>query len=217
MVSKWCFITVLLFLCGKVAAQPLFDTLKTITTCADAERFVKTQSEGGAVVVRFNSLKDTLAEQAELYKHRVGDTFAVGAFVYKVIRDTSLRYNKMNYHFYSRLALTDTEVDSVITRVMVQYKSGVTFQDIFKCYDCENFASFDWFSQEEAYPPVWKAVEAHKVNDLFVVHAPELGGFWYIRKMCSCSIGREVTLLGVMNLNPVNPSAKMKGYNNEKY
>lgn len=160
--------------------QPI-STLDTITTTAQAERFIRNNKRYKGKIFVFNEEKHDTNMAKSLFKLAPGNSKVYEnefeKTTYKVIEKEDVMYYRVSYIFIKSDGLTDYELTRFKQTIFSKFNQGISFRDLAKQYSMDKNASrggdTGWFTSGEMPPEFEEEVigntKNHYPNKLFTV------------------------------------------------
>lgn len=108
-----------------------------------------------------------------------------GIYVYKLISETPAQLFRASYIYLNGNELRKAQIDSLRPIIIDKYKSGTPFETLVKAHNMDkNTANGDlnWFKKGTMVSGFEKAVEDHKVNDIFTVDVNRRKWYYVVLK-----------------------------------
>ena len=198
-----CLITVTTF-----AQRALKKELDTITTVAQAEKFLETKKSKKAKILIFNEEKHKTKLATKLLSTSVGSTEVVktefNVTHYKVVDRTDDRHYRLSYIYFDGNKIEASKIVEYKNNILKSYEDGVRFDDLAKRYSMDRNAKrggdSGWL--KEGSMPIEVENEAfnleHKLGEIYTVRIPEPNGFYVILKTERIKKIKEIKVLKVI-------------------
>lgn len=157
-------------------------TLDSITTTAQAERFIKSNKAYRGKIYTFNQEKHDTNMTKDLFKLSLGGSKVYeNGFektTYKVIQKDNVMYYRVSYIFIDSEGLTDYELKRYRQTIFSKFDQGVPFRDLAKQFSMDKNASrggdTGWFTSGDMPKEFEEEVigndKNHYPNKLFTVN-----------------------------------------------
>ncbi|PKG52937.1 peptidylprolyl isomerase [Olleya sp. 1-3] len=202
------YLTICLLSVSTFAQRALKKELDTITTVAQAEKFLETKKSRKNKILIFNEEKHKTKLATKLLSTSVGSTEVVktefNVTHYKVIDRTDDRHYRLSYIYFDGNKIEASKIVEYKNNILKSYEDGVRFDDLAKRYSMDRNAKrggdSGWL--KEGSMPIEVENEAfnldHKLGEIYTVRIPEPNGFYVILKTERIKKIKEIKVLKVI-------------------
>ena len=202
------YLTICLLSVSTFAQRALKKELDTITTVAQAEKFLETKKSRKNKILIFNEEKHKTKLATKLLSTSVGSTEVVktefNVTHYKVVDRTDDRHYKLSYIYFDGNKIEASKIVEYKNNILKSYEDGVRFDDLAKRYSMDRNAKrggdSGWL--KEGSMPIEVENEAfnldHKLGEIYTVRIPEPNGFYVILKTERIKKIKEIKVLKVI-------------------
>ncbi len=154
--------------------QNIDKQMETVTTVAQADAFIKSNTNLDAQLLTISSDKDTSDINKKLFLKNLGDIFPDDNFTYKIIESVNALSFRVSYIYLDGNKLSLQSIDSLRKIILHKYKNGISFLDLVKEYNMDSNKKGDlgWFTEGMMMKEFEMAVRSHKLNDIFTIDIP---------------------------------------------
>lgn len=202
------YLTICLLSVSTFAQRALKKELDTITTVAQAEKFLETKKSRKNKILIFNEEKHKTKLATKLLSTSVGSTEVVktefNVTHYKVVDRTDDRHYRISYIYFDGNKIEASKIVEYKNNILKSYEDGVRFDDLAKRYSMDRNAKrggdSGWL--KEGSMPIEVENEAfnldHKLGEIYTVRIPEPNGFYVILKTERIKKIKEIKVLKVI-------------------
>ena len=202
------YLTICLLSVSTFAQRALKKELDTITTVAQAEKFLETKKSRKNKILIFNEEKHKTKLATKLLSTSVGSTEVVktefNVTHYKVVDRTDDRHYRISYIYFEGNKIEASKIVEYKNNILKSYEDGVRFDDLAKRYSMDRNAKrggdSGWL--KEGSMPIEVENEAfnldHKLGEIYTVRIPEPNGFYVILKTERIKKIKEIKVLKVI-------------------
>jgi parvulin-like peptidyl-prolyl isomerase len=202
------YLTICLLSVSTFAQRALKKELDTITTVAQAEKFLETKKSRKNKILIFNEEKHKTKLATKLLSTSVGSTEVVktefNVTHYKVVDRTDDRHYRLSYIYFDGNKIEASKIVEYKNNILKSYEDGVRFDDLAKRYSMDKNAKrggdSGWL--KEGSMPIEVENEAfnldHKLGEIYTVRIPEPNGFYVILKTERIKKIKEIKVLKVI-------------------
>ncbi|SFJ65022.1 peptidylprolyl isomerase [Olleya namhaensis] len=202
------YLTICLLSVSTFAQRALKKELDTITTVAQAEKFLETKKSRKNKILIFNEEKHKTKLATKLLSTSVGSTEVVktefNVTHYKVVDRTDDRHYRLSYIYFDGNKIEASKIVEYKNNILKSYEDGVRFDDLAKRYSMDRNAKrggdSGWL--KEGSMPIEVENEAfnldHKLGEIYTVRIPEPNGFYVILKTERIKKIKEIKVLKVI-------------------
>lgn len=202
------YLTICLLSVSTFAQRALKKELDTITTVAQAEKFLETKKSRKNKILIFNEEKHKTKLATKLLSTSVGSTEVVktefNVTHYKVVDRTDDRHYRLSYIYFDGNKIEASKIVEYKNNILKSYEDGVRFDDLAKRYSMDRNAKrggdSGWL--KEGGMPIEVENEAfnldHKLGEIYTVRIPEPNGFYVILKTERIKKIKEIKVLKVI-------------------
>ncbi|QCE43101.1 peptidylprolyl isomerase [Psychroserpens sp. NJDZ02] len=190
------------------AQKSLEKELDTITTVAQAEKFLDTKKSRKNKMLIFNEEKHKTKLATKLLNNSVGSTEVIktefNVTHYKVIDKSQERHYRISYIYFDGNQLEASKIVEYKNEILKSYEDGIRFDDLAKRYSMDRNANrggdSGWL--KEGSMPAEVEAQAfnldNKLGTLYTVRIPEPNGFYVILKTERIKKIKEIKVLKVI-------------------
>jgi parvulin-like peptidyl-prolyl isomerase len=173
--------------------------LTHIKTIEHATQFIKSFPKVDARLFTITSDKDTSDITLPLFDKKVGYSFSIDDFTYKIVESSSYAEFRVSYIYLDGTHLTAETIDSIRKEILSKFRSGSYFFDLVKEYTMDGSPNGDlgWFKENMMVKEFENAVRQHKKNDIFFIDVPEKKWYYVTLKTFDDRVIRKLTILKV--------------------
>jgi parvulin-like peptidyl-prolyl isomerase len=173
--------------------------LSEIKTVEQANKLIKAYPKLEARLFTITSDKDTSDITLPLFDKKVGYSFTIDKFVYKIIESNSYPEFRASYIYLNGSQLSTQKIDSLRTEIITEFKKGISFFDLVKEFTMDGSLTGDlgWFSENMMMKEFEMAIRQHKKNDIFTVDIPENKWYYVTLKTFDDRIIKKLTILKI--------------------
>ncbi len=161
-------------------AQKADNDLSKIQTVAQAEKYIEKNPKTNAKIFNIESSSDTSELHLPLYEKKVGFTFQIGNYNYKILQIDSTLLFRVSYIYLDGSQYSKSQIDSLRKVIISKYRNGTSFTELVEEYSMDgnpNGGDTDWFPEKRMVKEFETAVRKHKKGDIFTVDTPSQN--WY--------------------------------------
>ena len=187
--------TIFLYACGQISAKELTE----IKTIEQANQFIKSFPKVDTRLFTITSDKDTSDITLPLFDKKVGYSFSIDDFTYKIVESSSYPEFRVSYIYFDGTQLPAETIDSMRKEILNKFRDGSYFFDLVKEYTMDGSPNGDlgWFSENVMVKEFEMAVRRHKKNDIFTIDVPEKKWYYVTLKTFDDRVIRKLTILKV--------------------
>ena len=194
------------FLLCFVCFQSLFSQnveikLENIKTIEQAEEFIEKNPDLEAEIFSISPELDTVNIPANFKSLEIGNLITENGNTFKVISIEKNLTFRVSYIFLDGKKLSLNQIDKLRSKIISQYKKGISFSDLAKEYTMDGNVTGDlnWFSEGMMVPEFENAVKNHKKNDIFTIDVPNNKWYYVTLKTYEDKIVSRITMLKIKN------------------
>ena len=153
--------------------------ISKVNTTAQAETFIQTHPKSEANLFSIEPGQDLAEISPNVFNKKLGFTFKIGAYTYKIISVDSMLSLRVSYIYLDGAKYSKSEIDQIRQEIISEYKSGVPFTNLVRKYNMDGNKTGDtnWFSEGSMVEEFEKGVKSHKKGDIFMINTPTKN--WY--------------------------------------
>jgi parvulin-like peptidyl-prolyl isomerase len=194
-------IQLFLFLAFWASAQTLSKLFGEVKNIEQANKLIEIYPKSEAKLFTVSSEKDTSDITLPLFDKKIGFTFRIDNFQYKIIDTSSHQEFRVSYIYLDGSQYSKKEIDSIRTIILKKFETGKYFYDLVKEYTMDGNPNGDlgWFWEKAMEKDFELAVRGHKKGDVFTVDIPEKKWYYVTLKTFDDRKIKTITLLKIKN------------------
>jgi len=175
-----------------------FENIKTIE---QAEEFIEKNPDLEAEIFSISPELDTVNIPAHFKTLDIGNLITENGNTFKVISIEKNKTFRVSYIFLDGKKLSLNQIDKLRSKIISQYKIGISFSDLAKEYTMDGNVTGDlnWFSEGMMVPEFENAVKNHKKGDIFTIDVPNNKWYYVTLKTYEDKIVSRITMLKIKN------------------
>lgn len=166
--------------------------LELIETPEQVNNYLELKKSKDNKLITFNQEKHKTILANELFELPKGGIKTVKTnfekTIYKVMEKTKTTYYRAAYIYLDGSKYSASEIQSLRTKLINEYKNGAPFDFLAKRYSMDDNANrggdLGWFTQGDLYPSFENEIinGNHALNSIFTIDIPEQNWFYVILK-----------------------------------
>ncbi|MBU2949219.1 peptidyl-prolyl cis-trans isomerase [Tamlana agarivorans] len=166
--------------------------LKDIENPKQADEYLKSKKSKKNKLIIFNEEKHKTELATKLFKKNVGSTEVVDRefekIYYKIMGKTNNTYYRVSYIYLNGANQNLSEINSIRTTIMANYKDGAPFEFLVKKYSMDDRAEkggdTGWFTKGKLDPALEASFtnNSHELNDVYFIDLPETNRYYVVLK-----------------------------------
>ena len=191
------YLTCLFFL--GLSGQTTTKRLNEIKTLEQAVQLIESYPKLEARLFTISSDKDTSDITLPLFDKKIGYTFKLDKYTFKIIDSNIHPEFRVSYIYLDGSRLSINAIDSIRSVILTKFKNGTSFYELVKEYTMDGNPTGDtgWFTEKMMVKDFEEAVKKHKENDLFTIDIPENKWYYVTFKTFDDRIIKRLTILKI--------------------
>ena len=171
--------------------------LSQVKTVSQAEAFIDKNPKAEGKLFTIESSIDTSEITVPLYHKKIGFSFKIDNYNFKVLQVDSTLSFRVSYIYLNGEQLSKAQIDSLRQEIITKYKSGVKFFELAQQYNMDGNITGDtrWFSENMMVKEFETAVRQHKKGDIFTVDTPSQNWYHVVLKTFDDTYIKKLTIL----------------------
>jgi hypothetical protein len=193
--------TAFLLLNGLIFGQKNGAKLTDINSISQAENFIIANPKAEAEIFTVDQSTDTSEILLPLFSKKVGFTFNIDNYIYRILSVDSTLSFRASYIFLSGDSFSEKQIDTLRQEIISKYKAGTSFIDLALQYNMDGNVTGDtkWFPENMMVKEFESAVRNHKKGDIFTVDEPGLNWYHVVLKTYDDTFIKKLTVIKFKN------------------
>tara|TARA_R110002049_G_scaffold242600_1_gene416418 strand:- start:4633 stop:5271 length:639 start_codon:yes stop_codon:yes gene_type:complete len=182
--------------------------LEILETPEQIESFLKVKNSKKNKLITFNEEKHKTTLAKDLFKLPKGGMKNVetefNQTFYKVVEKTEATYYRVSYVALDGSKMTDTEMNTIRTKIIQKYKDGASFDFLAQQYSNDDNANkggdSGWFTKNENNHAFEETIinDTHDLDDIFRIEIPSTNTYYVVLKTFEPKSISEIKVLKIV-------------------